>query len=59
VWSHLTTWQHLVGERGWAPEDYKERSIRSIKAEILTPDGASKRRRAENREFSAPREVGT
>jgi hypothetical protein len=39
IWarSHLTTWQHLVGERGWPPEDYRERSIRSILAEILAP----------------------
>jgi hypothetical protein len=44
IWarSHLTSWQHLVGKRGWVPRDYKERSIRSIKVEILTPDGASK-----------------
>jgi hypothetical protein len=35
--SHLTTWHHLVGERGWALEDYKERSIRSILDEILAP----------------------
>ena len=42
IWarSHLTTWQHLVGERGWDPDDYKERSVRSILAEILTPDSA-------------------
>jgi AcrR family transcriptional regulator len=39
IWarSHLTTWQHLVGERGWALDDYKERSIRSILAEVLAP----------------------
>ena len=39
VWArnHLTTWQHLVGERGWAPNDYKKRSISSILAEILAP----------------------
>jgi len=59
IWarSHLTTWQHLVGKRGWAPNDYKKRSIRSILAEILepAPDGIWKtastpnnRRRAEN-----------
>lgn len=33
--AHLTTWQHLVGERGWSPGDYKERSTRSILSEIL------------------------
>jgi len=37
IWarSHLTNWQHLVGERGWSPDDYKERSIRSILAQVL------------------------
>jgi AcrR family transcriptional regulator len=39
VWarSHLTAWQHLVGERGWSPDDYEERSVRSIMAEVLAP----------------------
>jgi AcrR family transcriptional regulator len=39
VWarSHLETWQHLVVERGWSPEDYEERCVRSILAEILAP----------------------
>jgi AcrR family transcriptional regulator len=39
VWarSHLATWQHLVVERGWSPDDYKELSIRSILAEVLSP----------------------
>ncbi len=39
IWarSHLTAWQHLVGERGWSPDDYEERSVRSILAEILAP----------------------
>lgn len=39
VWarSHLETWQHLVGERGWSPADYAELSVRSILAEVLTP----------------------
>lgn len=38
VWarSHLTTWQHLVGERGWSTNDYEERTIRSILTEVLT-----------------------
>lgn len=37
VWarSHLTSWQHLVAERGWSPEDYEERIVRSILAEVL------------------------
>ena len=39
VWarSHLTTWQHLVAERGWPPDRYRERSVRSILAEVLAP----------------------
>ena len=39
VWarSHLATWQHLVAERGWSPDDYRERSVRSILAEVLAP----------------------
>lgn len=39
VWarSHLETWQHLVVERGWAAEDYEERAVISILAEVLAP----------------------
>jgi AcrR family transcriptional regulator len=39
VWarSHLGTWQHLVAERGWDPDDYTERAVRSILAEVVTP----------------------
>jgi AcrR family transcriptional regulator len=46
VWarSHLTAWQHLVGERGWAPDDYKERVIRSILSEVLAPVPPGRRR---------------
>jgi AcrR family transcriptional regulator len=41
VWmrSHLNGWQQLVGERGWRPERYVERSIRSILAELVLPAG--------------------
>lgn len=41
IWArtHLAIWQHLVVEHGWSPDDYEERSIRSILAEVLTPDG--------------------
>lgn len=37
IWarSHLTAWQHLVGERGWSPDDYEEWTVRSILNEIL------------------------
>ena len=39
VWarSHLATWQHLVAERGWSPDEYRERAVRSILAEVLAP----------------------
>jgi hypothetical protein len=39
VWarSHLASWQHLVVERGWHPDDYTERAVRSILAEVVTP----------------------
>jgi AcrR family transcriptional regulator len=39
IWarSHLSTWQHLVGERRWSPDDYADRAIRSILAEVVSP----------------------
>jgi AcrR family transcriptional regulator len=41
VWarSHLATWQHLVGERGWSPDDYTERTVHSILAEVVALPG--------------------
>lgn len=36
---HVSTWQHLVGERGWSPAEYTERTVRSIIAEVVTPEG--------------------
>jgi AcrR family transcriptional regulator len=37
AWSRVqpTTWQHLVGERGWAGEEYVERTVGSLLAELL------------------------
>ena len=37
AWSRIqpTTWQHLVGERGWTAERYTERTVRSLLAEML------------------------
>jgi AcrR family transcriptional regulator len=37
AWSRIqpTTWQHLVGERGWSAEEYTERTVRSLLAELL------------------------
>ena len=36
AWSRIqpTTWQHLVGERGWTAEQYSERTVRSLLAEL-------------------------
>jgi hypothetical protein len=44
IWarSHLTTWQHLVGERGWPPGDYTERAVRSILAEVVAPTSGAR-----------------
>lgn len=37
AWSRIqpTTWQHLVGERGWTAEQYTERTVRSLLAELV------------------------
>jgi AcrR family transcriptional regulator len=37
VWArgHLEGWQHLVEECGWSPDEYEERAVRSILAEVL------------------------
>jgi AcrR family transcriptional regulator len=37
VWmrSHLSGWQQLVGERGWTPKRYVERTVRSILDEVV------------------------
>jgi AcrR family transcriptional regulator len=37
IWmrSHLSGWQQLVVERGWAPRRYVERSLSSINAELV------------------------
>jgi AcrR family transcriptional regulator len=37
IWArgHLETWQHLVVERGWTPEEFEKWTIRSILAEVL------------------------
>jgi AcrR family transcriptional regulator len=38
AWSRIqpTTWQHLVGERGWSPEQYTERTVRSLLDELIS-----------------------
>ena len=35
--SHVSTWQHLVADRGWPAGDYVERSVASIMAEVVAP----------------------
>jgi AcrR family transcriptional regulator len=37
IWArgHLETWQHLVVERGWSPDEFVDRTVRSILAEVL------------------------
>jgi hypothetical protein len=37
AWSRIqpTTWQHLVGERGWSAEQYTERTVTTLLAELL------------------------
>ena len=37
--SHVSTWQHLVADRGWPAADYVERTIASIMAEVVAPAG--------------------
>jgi AcrR family transcriptional regulator len=36
--SHISTWQHLVVERGWSPKVYVERTVASMLGEIIAPD---------------------
>ena len=35
--SHVSTWQHLVADRGWPAGDYVERTVASIMGEIVAP----------------------
>jgi hypothetical protein len=35
--SHVSTWQHLVVDRGWPAKDYVARTIASIMAEVVAP----------------------
>jgi hypothetical protein len=39
AWSRIqpTTWQHLVGERGWSAEQYTERTVGSLLGELIGP----------------------
>jgi AcrR family transcriptional regulator len=37
VWARAqpSTWQHLVGDRGWPPDAYADRAVRSILSEVV------------------------
>ena len=37
--SHISTWQHLVADRGWPAAAYVERTVASILAEVVVPSG--------------------
>jgi AcrR family transcriptional regulator len=41
VWARAqpSTFQHLVGDRGWPAGDYVERAVRSVLSEVVTPRG--------------------
>jgi AcrR family transcriptional regulator len=36
--THISTWQHLVVERGWSPSAYTQRTVTSLLGEIVTPE---------------------
>ena len=33
--SHLSAWRHMVLERGWSPEEYADRCVRSVLNELI------------------------
>jgi AcrR family transcriptional regulator len=33
--SHLSAWRHMVLERGWSPEEYADRCVRSVLDELV------------------------
>jgi hypothetical protein len=37
VWARAqpATFQHLVGDRAWAPDDYVDRAVRSVLSEVV------------------------
>jgi AcrR family transcriptional regulator len=35
--SHVSTWQHLVADRGWPAGDYVARTVASIMGEVVAP----------------------
>lgn len=43
--NHPNTWQLLVRERGWAPEEYERWAGDTARAQLLPPAGASRRTR--------------
>jgi AcrR family transcriptional regulator len=45
AWSRIqpTTWQHLVGERGWSADDYTERTVDSLLGELIAATASATR----------------
>ena len=37
IWARVqpTAWAHLVTERGWSPEEFKQRTVESLLGELL------------------------
>ena len=35
--SHVSTWQHLVGDRGWPAAEYVDRTVATLMAEVVAP----------------------
>jgi hypothetical protein len=40
--SHLSAWRHMVRERGWSPEEYADRCVRSLLDELVDREGVSR-----------------
>lgn len=47
VWAlvHVERWQHLVVERGWPPEEFRDRTLSVLRRDVLRPerDGVGRR----------------
>lgn len=40
VWAmvHVERWQHLVVERGWPPEEFRDRTLSALRRDVLRPE---------------------
>jgi hypothetical protein len=45
IWarSHITTWQHLVDERGWRRREFADHSVESLLNELVEPTAKKKK----------------